>query len=237
MKIIKNILNNIFLNRARPFYWDFLYRACKRYVNIYNNDGNKYMDINGEFNFISQVKPQIVFDVGANVGEYSKEILRVNPKAEIHCFEPIFDIDLSNSPNIHINKVAVGSKNGDKEIHISGESTSFYDMPHISTKQKRVVKVITLKDYCRKNNITEIDLLKIDVEGHELEVLKGLDIKPKYIQFEFGNTSKEARIMFKDIVDLLKDYKFYKIMPKGLKRLEYSLNLENCVYANFVAKK
>ena len=68
----------------------FLYRICKRYVDRYNSENNGDILTNGEFRLMQTVLPQCatVFDVGANVGDWTALALNINPRLQIHCFEP-----------------------------------------------------------------------------------------------------------------------------------------------------
>ena len=68
----------------------FVYRAAKCYVDRQNCENDDNMHTNGEVWFIRSVLPQckIVFDVGANVGDWTALALSINPCQKIHCFEP-----------------------------------------------------------------------------------------------------------------------------------------------------
>ncbi len=87
--------------------------------------------------------------------------------------------------------------------------------------------------------------MKVDVEGHELEVLKGgrnLFIKGqvKIIQFEYGACNIDARVFLKDIFDFFKgmNYFFFKIYPKYVKFIkQYKERLENFLYQNWLIIK
>src|SRR5256885_351109 len=67
-----------------------VYRLAKKYVDLYNGDNNSDMETNGEFSFMQRNlrKCETVFDIGANVGQWTALALRINPIASIHCFEP-----------------------------------------------------------------------------------------------------------------------------------------------------
>ena len=105
------------------------------------------------------------------------------------------------------------------------------------------VKVKTLDDFCHEKKIQKIDLLKIDVEGHELQCLLGaLDLlkqdKIKAIQFEFNEMNIISHSTFKDFWDLLRGFKFYRLLPNGhlLYIKEYNpLYCEIYAYQNIVA--
>ena len=73
--------------------------------------------------------------------------------------------------------------------------------------REEVVRLETLDGCCQRAEIQAIDFIKIDVEGHELEVLRGTtDILAKggirFIQFEYGGCNMDARVLLKDLFDL-----------------------------------
>src|SRR5258708_1156157 len=72
-------------------------------------------------------------------------------------------------------------------------------------------KMDTIDNFCKINNISNIDFLKIDVEGHELSVLKGAQYMLtnkhiKIIQFEFNSHNVYSRVFLRDFYLMLKDY-------------------------------
>jgi hypothetical protein len=82
--------------------------------------------------------------------------------------------------------------------------------------------VSTLDAFVASKDIACIDFLKIDVEGHEMSVLKGgansIEAgKVRAIAFEFGSADVYSRIFFRDIWDFLTghDYKIRRIVPGG----------------------
>lgn len=109
--------------------------------------------------------------------------------------------------------------------------------------QTEIIRMDILDDYCEREDIGQIDLLKIDVEGHELSVLQGSTRmlsqgRIKRIQFEYGGTFIDARILLKDMFELLTAYSFllYKIYPNEIMLVErYEQRLENFQYQNWVA--
>ena len=107
--------------------------------------------------------------------------------------------------------------------------------------REEVVRLETLDGYCQRAELQAIDFLKIDVEGHELEVLKGAaDMLAKggirFIQFEYGGCNIDADVLLKDIFGFFQrfDYTFYKIFPKELRPVvRYDQRLENFQYQNW----
>ncbi len=106
------------------------------------------------------------------------------------------------------------------------------------------VKLDTVDNWIRGEGIQRIDILKIDVEGNELEVLRGaqetLVDMVQVIQFEFGGTSIDAGTYFRDYWVFLREYGFRigAITPLGLMPIKvYSESEELMVYRNLIAWK
>ena len=102
--------------------------------------------------------------------------------------------------------------------------------------------VITLSSFFAANNIYEVKLLKIDVEGHELPVLKGLGShlsngSVKAIHFEFNEMNVFSRAFFRDFVQLLSSYDLYRLLPNDMLPLKNykPYLLEIFAYQNIVA--
>ncbi len=73
-----------------------------------------------------------------------------------------------------------------------------------------------MDEYCKANNVSQIDLLKIDTEGFELEALQGAtellrNKAIKIIQFEFKEVNIVKRRCLKDFYELLDGFTFYRL--------------------------
>ena len=109
--------------------------------------------------------------------------------------------------------------------------------------ENEIVNFDTIDNFCETKFIDKISFLKIDVEGNELNVLLGAQKlissgKINYIQFEYGGTYIDAKILLKDIFEFFKNkpYTINKIMQKNTKEIkEYNQILENFQYSNFLA--
>lgn len=234
-----------------------LYRFCRRYVAHYNGENNEDMQSNGEFRWLREVIPQckVVFDVGANVGDWTGLALGVNPQLRVHCFEPsitAFQRLQSRSfpaEQVLLNRCGLGATEGEMALYLfSAESglSSLYPRKGIGKSQTRIehVRMDTLDSYCQRRGVDHIDLLKLDVEGHELRVLEGSASmlaggRVRRIQFEYGGTYIDARVLLKDMFDLLTSYGYQlsKIYPRGLRPFKgYHQTLENFQYQNWVAE-
>jgi len=119
----------------------------------------------------------------------------------------------------------------------SSGTDSLFNMNTIGYETKlnvRKVEVVTLDAFCKKNNVKEISFLKMDIEGNEYNALLGakemLDAGAiRFIQFEFGHAARAARVLLKDIVDLLEryGYEIYVIKPNFIEKVTYDPFYEN----------
>lgn len=205
-------------------------------------------------NFI-EGEPNIFLDIGANKGNYTQEVLKHYPNLVAYLFEPAkenVEVLCKNFLDRKINILPSALSN------FSGDSTLFSDFPGSGTASltKREipsstasfdlatqVEVTTLEEFW-KNNICSnyIDFIKIDVEGHELDVLKGCGKKIKdinVIQFEFGGTHVDTRVFFRDFWNFFKENNFCLYRISGKKCIcinAYSLDLEVFQTTNYIAK-
>lgn len=249
---MKDLIKKIALNK-------YIYQACYRYVNFYRNDNNGNPYTNGEFEFLRRYslnQPEfLIFDVGANIGEWTSFAHALNPEAEIHCFEPCSNtfsvleetISSLSSQKIKVNHVALGAKPENLEILVYGETSalnSIYNRQVLGQSMaKELIRVDTLDLYCQRHKIQRVNFCKLDVEGHELEVLKGakqlisngaIDL----IQLEYGGTYIDARILLKDIFEFFQDfpYRLFKILPTKIQPVSsYTVDLETFEYSNWIA--
>ena len=154
-----------------------------------------------------------VFDVGANIGELTLLFSRfVGAHGHVHSFEASHSVfkrlqticELSGRKNIILNHKALANKEGHVRLYIydrehSGWNTLAQRPLHnygidVDPVGVEKVKATTVDRYCEKNGISQIDLLKLDVEGAEYQVLLGARsmLERKRIQccvFEFGQTT------------------------------------------------
>lgn len=235
-------------------FFDNVYFACRKVVDYHDNLNNCELTTNGELAFIeSHIKYfDVIFDVGANVGEWSDLVIKLKPAAKVYAFEPVkntFDLlDARKSNNLQCENLALGDMVGsvdfttfEDDSTLNGiNSRSLESVPNSKIEK---VSMTTLDQYCKDNGIAKIDFLKIDTEGNELAVLNGavemMSAKAiKAIQFEYGGTYIDSRILLKDIYKLLvsKGYSIYKVMPNNLKPMhQYNHCQEDFQYSNYVA--
>lgn len=141
---------------------------------------------NGTMKIMNDVlkKGETFIDIGANIGLMSLHASRIiGNRGEVLSFEPLSDtynillqnIALNKANNIKAKNIAIGSTNGMVEI-FNGTDLNRGTSSLIKTNQgqsSRKVPIKRLDTYLDKNPIDSITCIKIDVEGWELEVLKG----------------------------------------------------------------
>src|SRR5208282_6444518 len=177
----------------------------------------------------------VIFDVGANNGDWSLEVSRQSAyELKFFLFEPqqACQPELARLPLKHkvITKAAVGDWIGDAPLYSPGPgwgNASLYnrrdtEFVQLTFSVAEVVPVIPLDEFMQENHLDCIDYLKIDVEGHELAVLHGCRNALaagmiKALAFEFGTGNLNSRTYFRDFWDLLTNYgyKLGRILPGG----------------------
>ena len=224
----------------------------------YDNDNPS---TNGEHSLLSHLvcSGDTILDVGANIGNWSCQALACASDVTLHAFEPLLDTFASLERNLchtaaRLHPFAMSDRIGEKTFHYfacnpeySGMN-SCYRRPEIEQRLKVPTKQITVKtqtlqEFCRQTLVDRVDVLKIDVEGSELDVLFGArELLEQHriglIQFEYGNTYQDARITLRQVFDLLSGYNYtlYRVIPTGLIHLPcWRSALENFRYSNYLA--
>lgn len=230
---------------------NFVYRIAQRIAYDHNGENNCDIDTNGELKVLNNYlkNANIVFDVGANVGDWAELALKIDPKIKVHCFEPCQKTfsqlleKFNQNSSVVLNNVGLGLKKEKKIFYTSSQDStvgSLYER-NLGDSCKETVNLNSLDGYCFENNISQIDFLKIDVEGNEFDVLKGaskmlVGNKIKFIQFEYGGTYIDAEIWLKEVWQYFEslNYAWYKILPNNqLLVTEYNQSMDNFQYANY----
>ena len=181
--------------------------------------------------------PYCIFDVGANKGQYLNLALEniASDDYSIHSFEPGQEAfrqlhkTFSHDSNIFLNNIGIGKEMCSAILHYdyvgsAWASLTKRNLDHlgVSFDKSETVKITTIDNYCSEKGIEQIHLLKIDVEGHELDVLLGarrmferrlIDI----VAFEFGGSNVYTRTCFQDFWDFFNEMEMNlsRITPSG----------------------
>jgi FkbM family methyltransferase len=219
-----------------PFLRDFLKKTLQSQGvdlirhNIHTSNEILLQQILKNFNI------SVVFDVGANQGLYAKDIIEKGFQGKIYSFEPIPSVFamLQQKSTNHSNWIAlnlgIGSGEDEIEMNISENlvSSSIFRVSDASIKaepqtritHKERVKITTIDSFVAKEKISAQKIfLKLDIQGYELEALKGaLKTLPNItlIQVELSFTRLyEGAPLFSEVVSFLENQNFeiFTIIP------------------------
>lgn len=189
----------------------------------------------------------VVLDVGSNIGYHSLMISKIiGNKGKIYAFEPYDknfailhkNILLNNTNNIKLNNIALGDKNmkGSLKVFKDYAYNSLLNLKRLPQVGTEKVRMEQLDTFVYKRKINRIDLIKIDVEGFELNVLKGAkrtlrEYKPKIVCEIFQENLNPLGIKVRDVIDyiLAFGYKGFliskeKLIPVGRRKYFNSWN-------------
>lgn len=243
-----------------------IYRACLKEMGINDTLGcdapEEEQCIKSGEDFFLKYNLQLIinegdtiFDVGANEGRYAETVSNLYPQSKIYAFEPHPDtymrLAARNLSNVQVEQAALGKSNGKctlfersddpngSEMASLYESviTDFHGVDSIGFD----VNMKTVDSLVEEHTIDTIGLLKIDVEGSELDVVQGAreSIKKgkiKCIQYEFNHPNIESRVFMKDFRRELGDYVLFRLLEKGATELiDHPIFQEIFGYQNIVA--
>ena len=239
-------------------------RQCEKFLHGYYNQGFYDLDENGEARVIDMVagarpdEPLFVLDVGANRGEWAKAVLARKPDANVYCFEivpataAVLRDALARHPTARVCDYGLSSAARDVEVfwnQTSDDTSSIVpqqaDPRHVGSAGTMVTcRVDTGDSVAARLAIPRIDLLKIDVEGHEIEVLGGFrdtlessERRPRVIQFEYGTTWLPARHTLQEAHGLLEPFGYVvgRLYPDGVDFKPYAFVDDHFRMGNYIA--
>ncbi|TNE48736.1 MAG: FkbM family methyltransferase [Deltaproteobacteria bacterium] len=212
----------------------------------------------------AQTQGLCVFDVGANIGEWSQAFLAQAPSpapsVQVHAFEPFpatFQTLQDNLSRWNIgdrvspHNLALSSSTGTHTFYAIGDNIGVNSLhPHDPSLTKEeshetTVQTETLDDFCQRNAIEHIHFLKIDTEGHDYEVMSGargmlakgaIDI----LQFEYNARWILSEHFLRQVFHLLEPHGYVlgKVTPKGVEFYDaWHYELETFREANLLAMK
>lgn len=209
-------------------------------------------------------KAMTVFDVGANVGDYSILLSQlVGYFGQVYSFEPTSSsfsklqqrIEDYNLSNIQAVQKAVFSETKDLEFHEFPERYSVWNSlgkplmvdpygnysDHVPIVNTATVSGISLDDFCEQQGITRIDFLKIDVEGAESEVIQGAkqllsNRSINFIQFEISQKMLEGlQKQAKEVFDLLNNCGYECHRINNIGEIGEEVTDSHSFYENYIA--
>ena len=226
-----------------------------RSLNRFYENRNHDVYSNGEFSILkklAKLDPKMVIDGGANIGKYSKLTQEACPGIKVYAFEPVpatFELLSENVKclkSVQPIKKGLFKEEGELEINLFSSNThsSIVDIQGLNYEStgKTTIELVKGDDFFKQEGIESIDLLKLDLEGVELDALYGFgemldQVKIRMIQFEYGYiniTTKNLLIDFYNFFES-KGYILGKIFPKTVEFREYKFKYEDFLGPNFIA--
>lgn len=205
--------------------------------------------------------PLCIFDAGANRGQFLNLALGClrNRKVSVHCFEPslsafeLLSEAAQHRSDVFLNNCALGKVAGRRPLFYDSKASVYASLTKgnlthrgIEMNQCEMVDVQTVDQYCLSRGIRQIDLLKIDVEGHELDVLEGASEMFRqstvgFVTFEFGSASVDTRVFMKDYFAFFQAHgmRIARITPSGYchELAGYKESLEQFRVTNLIGYK
>lgn len=223
-----------------------LYRAFDllgRVADVGRNWGNvDEPETSGELHVLDLLHdPAVVLDLGANRGEYANAVLARWPRCRVLAVDPALDrFDLDLAPGVERHAVAVGAAAGPAWLVTPFPGSKLGRVQPDAADGAEPVPMVTLDELCAGAGVARIDLLKLDVEGGELDVLRGArglldDDGIGVVQFEFGLANLSRGHRLSDVLELLGDRRLHAITVDGLRPIGYHERLEVGATRNLVA--
>ena len=215
------------------------------------NDEIRTLDI-----FVKKLKLKevILLDIGANIGQYGLEFKSRFPESEIHSFEPsriAFDelvITSGKYENWSCYNLGFASQEKQSKLYSSSAgsaSATLLEQEEVFGKKLdlefEIVEIKRLDSFLETNLYISPNVVKIDIEGFELDCLRGSlksISKFRIVQFEFGEINIESRTYFRDYWNFFGNlgFRLFRVTRGDpIEVREYNESLETFAVTNYLA--
>ena len=178
-------------------------------------------------NLLRPLEIKTIYDIGANVGTWTLLAKALYPQAEVHAFEPlplhhsVFAREAGSLDGVFLHKVALGESDGVASMRVTDFSDASSILPlteagrrqwNISELAQEQVRMERLDGYRQKAQLPAPSLIKLDVQGFELNVLRGaercLEESCAVLTEVSFREFYEAQCAFEDVVTFLAEHEF-----------------------------
>jgi FkbM family methyltransferase len=188
------------------------------------------------------IKNPVAFDIGANIGNWSRALVHYSPNSVSYAFEPSIATFKSlinctkNSNNIFPINVGMGERAGIAKLFTNEPGSGFASLSlrrlnhfDISMDKSEEIQLDTIDNFIESHGIFPT-IVKLDIEGHELAALQRATAsisRIPVIQFEFGGCNLDTHTTFQDFWYFFteRDFEIYRLGPNGIVRLEKYLEI------------
>lgn len=246
LKKIKNLIIQIIWSLSRKIY--------QKVRNDIPSSGISNSENNIIKTFLkNKSKIGVIFDIGANIGLWSKLTANIRKDVLIYSFEPIKSTyknlkkNLKKYDNIITVNKAISFENGFCNIYNYGENSGTNSLHNFSSDKSQKynvekIETITIDSFCNMNNLEKIDYIKCDTEGNDFKVILGALNMLKnddigVIQFEYNWRWILAHSSLKDVFDIIesKNYHFGKILNNEIQIIDrWNPEIDKFYEANYV---
>lgn len=175
----------------------------------------------------------VLLDVGANKGLWTSALLKqaANRFCAAYLFEPsahnLLLLGAIADARVTIVPAAVGAVAGRAVLYADSPGSGLASLTRrnlahkgLKLDREEAVDLITIDEFVSGRGLTRVDFMKIDVEGHDLDVLKGAEASlrsglVRALSFEMGGANVDTRTFFRDFWELLRDCGFdvWRVSP------------------------
>lgn len=241
---MKNVLREVLIPGAeRVVGRGNLARFARYLTNEIRRDGPNNSRLNGELLVqqcvLEHARKAIVFDVGANIGEWTLSLLNQSRAGghrnlAVYAFEPCaatrttLSDQLASHPDharVTVHPLGMSFEPSTAILHVVGDGVginSLHRPDDVLIDRTEQVEVTTLDEFSRQQGLTHISFVKIDTEGHDAFVLRGgrrllEDEAIDVVQFEYNHRWILARTYLRDVFELLPPaYRLGKVTREGI---------------------
>lgn len=249
-------LKRTFKRNSHNWLFKQLAGTGRSFNRIYENRNHDIYS-NGELTVLKKIgklQPQIVVDGGANVGAYSSLLIQYTRPVILFAFEPVAETyhklekNIPKRDGVFLVHKGLYKENTEKEINLfeSDTHSSIYSIEGFRNERNRstIIQLVSGDTFYADKGISQIDFLKLDVEGAEYDVLLGFQRmisagSIRAIQFEYGYINITTKKLLIDFYHFFEEHGYIvgKIFPKKVEFRPYKFKYEDFIGPNFIAVK